>query len=158
MKTMKQKTIGAFALIFLAVNTFAQTPPGGGCTNCPPITNIYIPPPYVPGLKLAVLPPSGTNLFINLLEADPAGTYGLFSESNLVGATWSEVLQGTNGQSNFTLPYPFTGMGFLRAARTDTPVTDTAGMTVSFASNDVNTNLISAVISGGPARRKWRCW
>ncbi|HEY5233558.1 MAG TPA: hypothetical protein VIK35_08505 [Verrucomicrobiae bacterium] len=121
------------------------------CTNCPPYTNYHTPPPYVPGLKLAVLPPVGTNLFINLLEADPAGAYGLFSASNLVGATWSEVRQGTNGQTNFTLPYPFTDMGFLRAARTDTPATNTAGMTASFANNDVNTDLISATISGGPA-------
>lgn len=152
MKTINRQIV-ALAILLFAASAFAQLPPGFvPCTNdCPPYTNYYIPPPYVPGLKLAVQPPSGTNLFVNLLEADPSGTYGLFSESNLTGAAWSEVLQGTNGQTNFTLPYPFTDMGFLRAARTDTPVTNTAGMTVSFPNNDVNTNLISAAISGGPA-------
>jgi hypothetical protein len=154
MKSIARIVDGFFiSLVFLCVPAFAQLPPGFvPCTNdCPPYTNYYIPPPYVPGLKLAVQPP--TNLFINLLEADPSGTYGLFSKSNLVGAAWSEVLQGTNGQTNFTLPYPFPNMGFLRGARTDTPVTNTAGMMASFANNNVNTNLISAIISGGPAAK-----
>jgi hypothetical protein len=152
MKTITAKVI-ALAIFLFAAGAIAQPifPGGGGCTNCPPATNYFAPLPYIPGLKLAILPPSGTNLFINLLEADPAGTYGLFSESNLVAATWSNVIQGTNGQTNFTLPYPFTGMGFLRAARTDTPVTDTAGMMVSFPNNYANTNLISAIVTGGPA-------
>src|ERR1700689_3729301 len=90
MKTINQKII-ALALTLLAANVFAQTSPlDGGCTNdCPPYTNSFTPQPYVPGLKLAVLPPIGTNLFINLLEADPAGTYDIFTASNLVSATWN---------------------------------------------------------------------
>jgi len=130
------------------------TPPGGGGgggTNTYYYTNSFSSPPYMPGLKLAIPPPVGTNLFINLLEADPAGTYDIFAASNLAYASWNDVLGGTNGQTNFTLPIPFAGAGFFRVARTDTPVVDTAGMTASFPNNDVNTNLISAVISGGPA-------
>lgn len=147
-----------FALILLGQllcsNLFAQLePPGGGdgCTNCPPYTNIYFPAPYVPGLKVSIPPFSGTNLPINLLEADPAGTYDIYTASNLVASAWNDVLQGTNGQTNFTLPFPFTQMGFFRAARTDTPVMNTASMTVYFPNNNVNTNLTSAIISGGPA-------
>jgi len=130
------------------------TPPGGGGgggTNTYYYTNSFSSPPYMPGLKLAIPPPVGTNLFINLLEADPAGTYDIFAASNLAYASWNDVLDGTNGQTNFTLPIPFAGAGFFRVARTDTPVVDTAGMTASFPNNDVNTNLTSAVISGGPA-------
>src|SRR5260221_3392327 len=146
MKKSEKLFIILLAQCFIWSSIFGQTPPNFGdvCTNCPPPTNYFNPHPYVPGLKLGILPPSGTNLFINLLEADPAGTYDLFSASNLVAATWNDVLQGTNGQTNFTLQYPFTGMGFLRAARTDIPVTNTAGMTISFPNLFVNTNLIMA--------------
>jgi hypothetical protein len=96
----------------------AQVPPiiggGGGCTNCPPDTNIYsiASPPYVPGLKLAIPPSSGTNLSINLLEADPAGTYDIYAASNLVSAPWNDILPGISGQTNFILPNPFTDLGF----------------------------------------------
>ena len=145
--------LSTFTLLFYSA-AFAQiTPPGGGggCINCPPYTNNYTSLPYVPGLKLSVPPLSGTNLPINLLEADPAGKYDIYFASNLVSSSWNDIVQGTNGQTNFTLTFPQTKMGFYRAARTDTPVTDTAGMTVCFPNNDVNTNLISAVVSGGPA-------
>jgi hypothetical protein len=129
------------------------TLPGGGTNGGGGGTNYYsfTPHPYVPGLKLAILPPSGTNLFAHLLEADPAGKYDIFATSNLIAATWNDVFGGTNGQTNFTLPIPFTSMGFLRAARTDTPVVNTASMTVNFPNNAVNTSLTSAIISGGPA-------
>jgi hypothetical protein len=153
MKNLIRIGCGLSVSIFCMV-AFAQiTPPGGGngCTNCPPYTNNYTPPPYVPGLKVSIPPLSGTNLFINLLEADPAGTYDVFAASNLVSAIWNDVLSGTNSQTNFILPFPFTDMGFFRAARMDTPVTNTAGMTVSFSNNFVNANLITANISGGPA-------
>ena len=155
MKTISQKTLATFAFALLAANVFAQpTPPGGGGTNYGSYTNSYTftPQPYVPGLKLSVPGLSGTNLPINLLEADPAGTYDIFVSSNLVGATWNDVLQGTNGQTNFTLPSPFANVGFFRAARTDPAVGDAGGMAFYFLSDPVNTNIIQAlVVQGGPA-------
>jgi hypothetical protein len=144
--------IGAGLFATLNFLQAQPTPPSnGGNTNGGSYTNINFVSPYVPGLKLSIPAGSGTNLPINLLEADPAGTYGLYAASNLTGATWSSILQGTNSQTNFTLPFPFSGMGFLRAARTDTPVTNTAAMTVTFPNNDENTNVVSASITGGPA-------
>ena len=139
--------------LMLCLNVFGQpTPPGGGGSgNTNYIPNTYMLQPYVPGLKLSIPPASGTNLFINLLEADPAGTYDIFAASNIVSAPWNAVLGGTNGQTNFTLPFLFTNVGFFRAARTDTPVVNTAGMTANFPNGHVNDNLTSAIISGGPA-------
>jgi len=154
MKAIIRKILAAFAFALFSLNVLAQpTPPGGGgCTNCPPLTNYFAPHPYVPGLKLLTAGLSGTNLPINLLEADPAGTYDVFAASNLVGAAWNDVLQGTNGQTNFMLPTPFTGMGFFRAARTDPSVGDAGGMAFYFLSDPVNTNIVQAlVIQGGPA-------
>lgn len=154
MKKLEVVTVVLLVQLLCSV-LFAQPMPpgitnsGDGGTNI--IFSSYTPRPYVPGLKLEVPPPSGTNLFINLLEADPAGTYDIFAANNLISATWSDVLGGTNGQTNFTLPFSFLDMGFFRAARTDTPVLNTAGMTIQFPNNDVYTNLISATISGGPA-------
>ena len=154
MKATNRKPLAVFASLLFTLNVFAQIPPGiggGGGTNNYAGTNNFTPLPYVPGLKLSVSGLSGTNLPINLLEADPAGTYDIFTASNLVGAAWNDVLQGTNGQTNFTLPAPFTGMGFFRAARTDTPVVNTAGMNVIFANSPVNTNVVQATVTGGPA-------
>lgn len=153
MKTIKQNILVIYTLVVLAADCFAQiSPPDGGCTNCPPWTNNFImPQPYVPGLKMAILPSSGTNLYLNLLEADPAGKYDIYFESNLTAASWSDVLQGTNGQTNFFFTFSPAGNGYFRAARTDTPIVNTAGMTVYFPNNDVNSNLTCAIISGGPA-------
>ncbi len=143
------------ALVLLAsllcLNAFAQTLPdfGGGCTNCPPITNYFISQPYVPGLKLAIQHLSGTNLPINLREADPAGKYDIYYASNLTSSTWSDVLGGTNGQTNFTLTMSQPTMGFFRAARSDTPVADAAGMTFSFPSQFATTNWVTASVAGG---------
>jgi hypothetical protein len=140
--------------LFLCSNVIAQMPPpppGGWCTNCPPYTNNYTPPPYVPGLKLSVSPLSGTNLFLNLLEADPAGKYDIYFESNLVSSSWSDVIQGTSGQTNFALTFSESDMGFFKAARTDTPITNAANVTFSFQNLFVNTNLIMASVDGGPA-------
>ena len=139
--------------LFLCSGVFAQPiPPGdGGCTNCPPYTNNYVPPPYVPGLKLSISPVNGTNLPLSLLEADPAGRYDIYFASNLVSSPWSDIAQGTNGQTNFTLTLPQLDGGFFRAARTDTPITNTAGMTALFADNYVNSSLVQATIFGGPA-------
>ncbi len=139
--------------LFLCSNVIAQMPPGagGGCTNCPPYTNNYTPSPYVPGLKLSIPPLSETNLVLNLLEADPSGKYDIYFESNLTAASWSDVFQGTNGQTYFTLALPQPTTGFYRAARTDTPITNTANVAVSFPNLVVNTNLITASVVGGPA-------
>jgi len=159
-KEIMKKLATVFAVIFASLVTgiglHAQMPPGftnswGGGTNYISYTNSGFSMPYVPGLKLSIRGLSGTNLPINLLEADPAGTYDIFAASNLISAPWNDLLGGTNGQTNFTLPFPFISMGYFRAARTDTPVVNTAGMTAYFPNNNVNTNLISAIISGGPA-------
>lgn len=154
-KLIGRLIVGCVFACCLLQNTFAQLIPpgltngGGGGTNFISYTNPPI--PYVPGLKLSIPPLTGTNLFIHLLEADPAGKYDIFSASNLVASSWSDMLQGTNGQTNFTLPFPFTDTGFFRAARTDTPVTNTATMTISFPNPLINTNLAQAIVTGGPA-------
>ncbi|HEY1716921.1 MAG TPA: hypothetical protein VGH42_01350 [Verrucomicrobiae bacterium] len=147
------KVLGALFLLSLCSSAFAQSPPDLGdiCTNCPPPTNTYAPIPYVPGLKLAVSPLSGTNLPIKLLEADAAGKYDIYYASNLASPTWSDVLQGTNGQTNFTLTFPSSGNGFFRAARTDAPITNAANVAFSFPNLFVNTNLIMVSANGGPA-------
>jgi uncharacterized repeat protein (TIGR03803 family) len=113
--------------------------------------NAQVAPAYVPGLKLAIPPPSGTNLFLNLIEADPAGKYDVYSTPNLAWAPWNDILQGTNGQTNFTMPFSFADMVFFRAARTDAPATNTACFTACFPDPYVNTNLTSAMVSGGVA-------
>jgi hypothetical protein len=155
MKKLTAVIAGIFAMLVIGVDLHAQLiPPGGGgsYTNAPDTnTYTYTPPPYVPGLKVAVQPLSSSNLCLNLREADPAGTYDIFSASNLIAATWNDVLQGTNGQTNFNLPFPFVDMVFFRAARTDTPVTNTSGMTVSFPNPLINTNLVQAIVTSGPA-------
>jgi hypothetical protein len=155
MKNLAAVLTVVFITAFNNVELCAQISPPGGTNGGGGGTNYivwnYTPPPYVPGLKLAIPPSRGSNFYINLLEADTAGTYAIFAASNLTGSAWSNTLSGAIGQTNFALPFQFTGMGFYRAARTDTPVTNTAGMTATFPNGDVNTNLISAVISGGPA-------
>ena len=153
-KIIGRLIVGCVFACCLTTNLFAQMPPGfmnGGSGGTNIIYSTNTSPPYVPGLKLAVQSLIGTNLFLNLREADPAGTYDIFAASNLVSASWNDVLGGTNGQTNFTLPIPFAVTGFFRAARTDTPVVNTAGMTASFLKNIVNNNLTSAIVSGGPA-------
>ena len=61
------------------------------------------------------------------------------------------MLQGTNGQTNFTLPIPVSQNGFFRVARTDQAVADAAGISFYFLSGFVNTNITSAAVAGGPA-------
>jgi hypothetical protein len=153
MKNLMKVTSVLFLLSLCASAISQSIPiPDGGCTNCPPYTNNFMPTSYFPGLKLAIQPASGTNLYLNLLEADPAGKYDIYYESNLNAISWSDVLQGTNGQTNFILTFPqWSDSGFFKVSRTDTPVVNTAGMTVSFPNSDVNTNLTSAIICGGPA-------
>ena len=106
---------------------------------------------YVPGLKLSIPPVSGTNLLLNLLEADAAGKYDVYFATNLISATWNDALQGTNGQTNFTLPIPVSHNGFFRVARTDPAVADAAGISFYFLSGFVNTNITLAAVNGGPA-------
>jgi hypothetical protein len=136
MKRMKNHSTtlaGILLLLFSYFSAFAQlTPPrftNSGSADTNYISFTYTPPPYVPGLKLAMHGFDGTNLFIGLKEADPAGTYDLFFASNLFSSAWNDVAQGASGQTNFSLPPPTVNTGFFRAARTDAPVTDTAGMT-----------------------------
>jgi hypothetical protein len=146
------KVVSTLLAVFLCSTTFAQPIPpgaGNGGTNSYPST--FTPPPYVPGLKLAIPPVSGTNLPINLLEADTAGKYDIYCATDLVSSPWNDVLQGTNGQTSFSWFPLQIGNGFFRAARTDTPITNAANMTVSFPSLLVNTNLITASVDGGPA-------
>jgi hypothetical protein len=142
-----------FTLLLLCSGVFAQPTPPGSTNNGSGGTNYYYytPPPYVPGLKLSVPPLTGTNLSLNLLEADPAGKYDIYFASNLVSASWSDIVQGTNGQTNFILSFPQPDMGFFKTARTDPPITNAANMTISFPNLFVNTNLIMASVSGGPA-------
>ena len=108
-------------------------------------------PSHVPGLKLSIPPVSGTNLLLNLLEADAAGKYDVYFATNLISATWNDALQGTNGQTNFTLPIPVSHNGFFRVARTDPAVADAAGISFYFLSGFVNTNITLAAVNGGPA-------
>ncbi len=152
MTTINPKII-ALTIILSAASIFAISPtdPGSGGGTNTTSGSTYAPPPYVPGLKLAIPPLSGTNLYLKLVEADPAGKYDVYSVTNLASASWNDILQGTNGQTNFILTFLQLGNKFFRAARTDIPVTNTAGMIVQFPNNDVNTTLTSAIISGGPA-------
>lgn len=141
--------------LVLCPAVFAQPmPPGigdGGCTNCPPYTNNYIALPYVPGLKMSISYASGTNFQLALLESDPAGRYDIYFATNIVAGSWSDILQGVTGQSNFTLPMPVSQSGFFRVARTDEAVADAGGLWFYFLNDPVNVNIISAAVVGGPA-------
>jgi hypothetical protein len=106
---------------------------------------------YVPGLKLSIPPVSGTNLLLNLLEADAAGKYDVYYATNLISATWNDTLQGTNGQTNFILSFPVSQGGFFRAARTDPAVADAGGISFYFLNGFVNSNITLATVEGGPA-------
>jgi hypothetical protein len=152
---MKKLAVVLMAMALLTIGNILQAqpgPPGFGDpgTNGSGYTN-NISYPYVPGLKLAIPPLSGTNLPINLREADPAGTYDLYFASNLISSPWNDVLSGTNGQTNFILTFPQSKLGFFRATRTDTPITNAADLTVYFPNQFVNTNVTAAFISGGVA-------
>lgn len=142
------------AQLTLCLLVVAQSPipPGGGGvgsgTNEP---YNWTPPPYVPGLKMNISLPDGTNFHLSLLEADSAGKYAIYFSTNFILATWNGVLQGTNGQTNFTLPIPVSQSGFFRVARADQAVADAAGMSFYFLSGFVNTNIASAAVAGGPA-------
>jgi hypothetical protein len=154
---MKIKNVCRFlAVLAICPHTvLAQpTPPGGGGggggTNTYNFTN-FVTMPYLPGVKLTINAANATNLSFGFLEADPAAKYDIYSESNLTAPSWSDILQGSNGQTNFTLTVSPSGNGFFRTARTDTPITNTASMTVSFPNEYVNTNFVVADVSGGPA-------
>ena len=148
----KVVVIAAIATLFagLTEKVFSQMPPGGGggSTNEPPT---WTPSPYVPGLKMNISPPDSTNFHLSLLEADSAGKYAIYFATNLISATWNSVLQGTNGQTNFTLPIPASQSGFFRVARADQAVADASGISFFFLSGFVNTNITSAAVTGGPA-------
>jgi hypothetical protein len=92
-----------------------------------------------------------TDFQLSLLEADPAGRYDIYFATNIVPVSWSDILQGVTGQTNFTLPIPAAERGFFRVARADEAVADAAGMTFYFLNSFVNTNITSAVVGGGPA-------
>lgn len=154
MKTSIKVLVVLLAQLALCLSVSGQMmPPGGGvgCTNCPPYTNTYVPPPYVPGLKMNISPAEGTNFLLSLLEADSAGKYDIYFATNLILATWNDVLQGTNGQTNFTLPISASQNGFFRTARTDQAVADAADIVFYFLNGFVNTNIASVAVSGGPA-------
>ena len=148
--------LAVFSLLFFDYVVFAQPTPGGGggggsgTNTYPAPTYNYI---YVPSLKLVIPSVNESNLYLNLLEADPAGKYDIYFETNLASLSWTDVLQGTNGQTNFVYALSSSDTGFFRAARTDEPVTNTATMTVVFRNDFVNTNLVSATITNGPAAR-----
>lgn len=148
------KVVAVFlAQLTLCLLVFAQPiPPGGGGggsgTNEP---YNWTPPPYVPGLKMNISPPDSTNFHLSLVEADSAGKYDIYFATNLISATWNDVLQGTNSQTNFTLPIPVSQNGFFRVARTDQAVADAASISFHFLSGFVNTNITLAAVTGGPA-------
>ncbi len=98
-----------------------------------------------------ISPSYGTNILLSLLEADSAGKYDIYFATNFISATWTDVLQGTNGQTNFILPFPVSQSGFFRVARTDPAVADAAGISFYFLNGFVNTNITLAAITGGPA-------
>lgn len=144
---MKNLVMGLLVAVSVSLSTFAQlTPPG--------ITNIFvvpfIPPPYAPGLKVSTTGIVGTNFQLNLVEADPAGTYDIYFASNLT-AEWNDIFSGTNGQTNFALSAPTTDEGYFKATRTDAAVNDASNMMFSFSDFYISTNLISASVSNGVA-------
>ncbi len=104
-----------------------------------------------PGLKVTVPIPDGTNVHLSLLEADPGGTYDIYFATNINADAWSNVLQGTSGQTNFTLAVPQAPEGFFRASRSDQPVTNAGNISVYFTNEFVSTNVITAFVDGGPA-------
>ncbi len=153
-KILGRLIMGCLLSCCFILNSHAQLPPGlTNCPTCPPVTNYVssIPAPYVPGLKLTINVPNTTNLSLGFLEADPAAKYDIYYTTDLTAAAWSDVLQGTNGQTNFFRVLSQHGNGFFKAARTDTPITSAANLTVSFPNNLVNSNFITATVSGGPA-------
>ena len=70
--------LAVFSLLFFDYVVFAQPTPGGGggsgTNTYPAPTYNYI---YVPGLKLVIPSVNESNLYLNLLEADPAGKYDI---------------------------------------------------------------------------------
>ncbi len=149
--------IGVCSLLFVKSLSAQSGPPvppgggGGGSTNPPP--PYYPPPPLysAPGLKVTVPIPDGTNVHLSLLEADPGGTYDIYFATNINADAWSNVLQGTSGQTNFTLAVPQAPEGFFRASRSDQPVTNAGNISVYFTNEFVSTNVITAFVDGGPA-------
>jgi len=154
MKTSMAVTAVLLAHLALCLTVLGQIIPpggGGGCTNCPPYTNTYVSPSYVPGLKMNISPPDGTNFQLSLLEADSAGKYDVFFATDLISTTWNDTLQGTNGQTNFTLPIPVSQSGFFRVARTDPAMADAGGISFYFLNGFVNSNITLAAVEGGVA-------
>ncbi len=149
----KAKLILLKSQLLLCSVIFAQPIlPGGGSTGSG--TNepySWTSQPYVPGLKMNISKMDGTNFHLSLLEADPAGKYDIYFANDLGSAVWNDLLQGTNGQTNFTLTFPNSSPGFFRTARTDPTVADAGNMEVYFPYESVNTNIINAVVNGGPA-------
>jgi hypothetical protein len=150
MKTLTKVAAILLTQLTLSLSVFGQMPPGGGggSTNEP---SNWTPPPYVPGLKMNISPPDSTNFHFSLLEADSAGKYAIYFATNFISATWNGVLQGTNGQTNFTLPIPASQSGFFRVARADQAIADASGISFYFLSGFVNTNITLVAVAGGPA-------
>ncbi len=147
----KAKMILLISQLVLCSAIFAQLilPGDGGSGTNEPYN--WTPQPYVPGLKMNISVMSGTNFHLSLLEADPAGKYDIYFSSNLDSVVWNDLLQGTNSQTNFNLTFPNSSPGFFRTARTDTPVADAQNIGVYFPYESVNTNVVSAIVAGGPA-------
>jgi len=153
MKTLMKVAAVFLAQLTLCLLVFAQPiPPGGGGsgsgTNEP---YDWTPRPYVPGLKMNISLPNGANFQLSLLEADLAGKYDIYFATNLISAPWNDVLQGANGQTNFTLSIPVSQSGFFRVARTDQAVADAAGISFYFLNGFVNSNITLAAVEGGVA-------
>jgi len=85
---------------------------GGGSTNPPPPV-----PQDGPGLKLTRPILQTDAVLLSLREADPAQAYELFVKPGLeTNASWSYVIGGVVGQTNFTTPLPgFTNAFYLAA-------------------------------------------
>jgi hypothetical protein len=153
MKKITKVASGLLAL-FSALNVFAislmdDTNDDDGTNYYYP--TIYPPPPtYFLGVQLTAPAFSGTNIYLNLQQADLSGKYDVYYTSNLP-SSWSDVSSGTNGQTNFTLSMPSASTAFYRAARKDAALASATNLTVYFPDNITDTNLISVDIGGGVA-------
>jgi hypothetical protein len=161
MKTFNIKTsrlvigcIYAFALIG-SQTIFAQMPPfpgggGGGNTNSPNPASTN-PEPMIFGLKLQVAVVSQTNLLIKLVEGDPAGKYDVYFATNFLTGAWTNLVQGTNGQTDFITAKPQHPEGYFKATRADTPIGNASLMVANLTNTYVLTNALTATIDGGVA-------
>ena len=143
----------AFAFIRPVFGQFE--PPSGGtnnpCTNCPAAVVTYGPP--APGVRMNLSVSGTTNLLISLLDADVAGAYGIYASTNLDtnSLSWTNLLTGTNGQTNFVTSLSTNETSFYRIRRIDTNVVSAEDMNVVWDQRYLQTTNFSVEITGGPS-------